>query len=120
MNYRIAIRQGDILFVQVDKKPENCKLLNTLVISGGESSGNKHQLVSGTAKYYASDLSTYRFRKAPIIGYLEVTDKAVIGHEEHLPVTLNAGIYEVIQQKTFNPFDEEVNYVTDLRPSQTT
>lgn len=84
-----------------------------MVISVGESNGNKHQVISGTAKYYESDKSTYSFRKTPIIGYLEITDKAVIGHEEHLPITLNAGIYEVIQQRTFNPVDEGLNYVTD-------
>lgn len=105
--------KADILFIQVDKKPEDCKLLNTLVISENEWRGNKHQVISGIAKYFKYDQSTYSFKKNPIIDYLEVTDKAVIGHEEHLPVALNAGIYEVIQQRTFNPFDEEVKYVTD-------
>ncbi|WP_337867117.1 hypothetical protein [Ignavibacterium sp.] len=43
MDYTTAIRQGDILFIQVDKKPDDCQLNHSLVLAEGEASGHKHQ-----------------------------------------------------------------------------
>lgn len=113
MNYNIAIRQGDLLFVQFDKKLDSCELVNTLVISDGESNGHKHQVISGTAKFYKAPKHIVYAGLSSLLGYLEVTDKAVIGHEEHLPVILNKGIYVVLQQRIYNPFDNEVLYGHD-------
>ncbi|MEJ5262220.1 MAG: hypothetical protein WHT45_06030 [Ignavibacterium sp.] len=114
MNYVTAIRQGDILFIQVQKMPDDCQLNNSLVLAEGEASGHKHQVISGSAKFYKSNKSVIEWSNhSQIIGYLEVNDSAIVGHDEHLPVLLTQGIFAVIQQRNFNPFEKGVSYVND-------
>lgn len=114
MNYSTAIRQGDILFIQVEKKPDDYQLNNSLVIAEGEVSGHKHQVISGSAQFYRSDKSVLEWSyDSQVIGYLEVKNSAIIGHDEHLPVLLTKGIFAVIKQRNFNPFEKGISYVND-------
>ncbi len=116
MNFDLAFRQGDILFLKIENLPQGCEKQNSIVIKEGETSGHSHKIVSGSVKFYkqvVADNSRTRSLGEQIIGYLEVTDRAVIGHEEHNPIYLPSGVYRILQQRVFNPFEEGETYGTD-------
>lgn len=116
MNFDFVIRQGDILFLKIKEIPTKCEKLNTKLIKEGEVSGHSHKICYGNATLYkppqkASD--NFNFPMQLLIGYLEVTDLAVIGHEEHKTIHLLEGNYAIFQQRTFNPLERGESYGTD-------
>lgn len=88
-------RQGDVLIKRLNKKPRGQrKIRPDGVLAEGETTGHMHRVESPTkAEVYEID------------GKLMLsTAKGVrIIHEEHDPVTLPAGDYQVIRQREFTP-----------------
>lgn len=116
MDFELAIRQGDILFLKIEKVPRNCEKLNTKLIKEGEVSGHCHKINYGNATLYkpsGKSSDNFHLPAEQLIGYLEVTDLAVIGHEEHKPIHLLEGAYAIVQQRTFNPLERGESYGTD-------
>ncbi|MBI3929764.1 MAG: hypothetical protein HY319_29760 [Armatimonadetes bacterium] len=85
-------RQGDVLIVPAPKLPLG-KPLKTNVLAEGEITGHAHRL-EGDGRLVRSGEELY----------LEVRDRSTLTHEEHGPVTLPKGLYQVIQQREFAPW----------------
>lgn len=100
-------RQGDVLFTKIDGIPpvQELAIRASGHILEGESSGHIHRVADRAKVIVWESLQT--------IGKLFVTVKAPtqIIHEEHGPITLPAGDYEVTRQREYNP--EAIRNVTD-------
>ncbi|HZQ21683.1 MAG TPA: hypothetical protein VFA89_02690 [Terriglobales bacterium] len=88
-------RQGDVLLRQIASIPRQAQKRNNGVLVEGEVSGHAHRVEDAT--------------RAEVweVGdglYLRVGKNGVrIVHEEHVPITLPAGDYEVIRQREYTP-----------------
>jgi ACT domain-containing protein len=97
-------RQGDVLIRRIDGLPEQ-KATNRASghILEGEATGHIHRL---------EDVQAAEVLEIEGGLYLRVGDEGVrIIHEEHSPITLAPGSYEVTRQREYAP--EEIRNVRD-------
>lgn len=111
-NMQKLYRQGDVLFRQIPRLPKgNRKTRKNGTVAYGEVTGHSHALA----------LEDQKVAEVLEIGdglYVRVSESGVrIGggatflHEEHGPVTLPPGSYQVIIQREYSP--EEIRNVVD-------
>ncbi len=93
-------RQGDLLFVRQTALPADLKERRGNVIVEGETTGHAHRLKTG------------RVLEAPDGAlWLDVTATTQVVHEEHGPITLDAGPWLVVRQREYSP--EAIRTVID-------
>lgn len=103
MNY---FRQGDVCIIPIDGPPDKAKGLTPVerdngrvILQYGEVTGHAHALLEPTVDLFepgeASELAERFLRIA--------SGTAVLVHEEHAPITLAAGWYEVRRQREYEP-----------------
>jgi hypothetical protein len=93
-------RHGDVVLVGIDAIPVSAK--DTMKIKEaasqplayGEVTGHSHRVV-GVADVYVDG------EGAP--AFLEVKEESKIVHEEHGPIELDRGFYEIRQQREYRP-----------------
>ncbi len=98
------IRQGDILLVPVEGIPEGARpvarLHGRLILAEGELSGHAHAILDERVDLYelvfSDDVAEMRRR-------LKVEAEVALVHEEHAPITLVPGEYEVRRQREYVP-----------------
>lgn len=102
-------RHGDLNF-RATNKVEGKKLdikSNSFVLAFGEHTGHKHVLTM-------PDLEDYEMYRTLDGGYiLNLKKEGTITHEEHKPITLEAGIYKMTQEREFDYALSEVRAVQD-------
>src|SRR5689334_7499131 len=84
-------RQGDLLFVEIERLPDNLKERPNMVIAEGEVTGHSHRLSEG------------RILENKVDVFLQVARAARILHQEHHTITLPPGRYRVIRQREYTP-----------------
>ncbi len=95
-------RQGDILLKQVPALLKGCKPNLDCVLARGEATGHAH-VVSGGVVF--RDPESERL-------FVRVTrGTATVVHDEHAPITLAPGIYEVVGQREYTA--DEIRRVSD-------
>lgn len=99
-------RQGDVLFVKRDGLPTGEQKPITrdsgrVVVAYGEVTGHAHATI-------ASDVQQVEIDN---IRWLVAPDEFVITHEEHAPVTLDSGVWEIVYQSEYTP--QEIRRVID-------
>ena len=102
----MAIQQGDVRVIRVAKLPKGvkaCTRPDKLVLAYGEASGHKHQLVEECDVYEAADGTLY----------LNVETPTTIRHEEHGPVTLPEGLWQVKRVREFDHLEQMAREVRD-------
>lgn len=84
-------RQGDILFKKIDTLPNSLTEKPDKVVAEGELTGHAHLLMNGALfeVINSEDL------------YIQAGESTKIIHDEHLPIKLEQGSYQVIQQREF-------------------
>jgi len=94
----VQFRQGDIFIEKVTDIPSGAERdddgENDIVLATGEATGHAHMIRRrpGIASY-----STAENR------YLDVSDTALLTHEEHAPILLPAGRYRIVRQREYGP-----------------
>lgn len=96
---RTQYRQGDVLLVAVDRAPEQCHPIppdrGRFVLAYGEATGHAHALATDDAEFFQEKNGPRRF-------LLIRGGKGVqLRHEEHAPVPLLPGLYEVRHQREY-------------------
>jgi len=94
-------RQGDLLFVEVTVIPSSARKTGHAIIEEGEATGHKHQVLDGSAHLFEDGN----------VKFLEILESATIVHEEHAPLRLPQGLFQVIKQREYEP--EGPRYVRD-------
>lgn len=104
--------QGDILFMPVNKIPENCREFprenGKLVIALGEVTGHHHRIEEPTTKGWVDEEDQVWVQVNDLINDVNLV------HEEHGQITLPPGNYRVINvQREFQSEKGEIRRVVD-------
>jgi hypothetical protein len=94
---RGLVRQGDLLLVPVAAVPEQARQLRSgrLVLLRGEATGHAHVVEHERASLHGSSSQRYL--------QVEGEGVAMLVHDEHDPLPLTAGVYEVRRQREYVP-----------------
>lgn len=99
------VRQGDVLIRRVASAPAGkpvAREAGRIVLAHGEATGHAHAIADPEADLIITDEKRrYLIARSPV----------TLGHEEHSPIELDEGTYEIIRQMEYQP--EEVRYVAD-------
>jgi len=90
-------RQGDLLFIKIDEPGDKVIRRTTKDILRSSLTGHSHTLTDGFV-WESGNLGRF---------YVEVPNGAQVVHQEHRPIPLEPGWYEVRRQR------EVTGYVTD-------
>ncbi len=91
-------RQGDVLFQKEKELPKDVRPRKSKVLYEGEATGHLHRVDEGS-QVGVFELGNFLYLKID-------SESATIVHDEHGPITLEAGIYKVWQQREYRPGGE--------------
>lgn len=99
----VTWRQGDVFIIAVKSIPEGHRIARRPVLAEGEVTGHAHRLMRAeSGSLFSVGGGTY----------LEVFEPgATVMHEEHGPIELPSGTYEVRIQREYSP--KEIRRVVD-------
>ena len=87
------IRQGDVLIIPSDTLVKGTKL-HHLTLANGEVTGHRHRISNGEAELLERDGVMYLRVLSPT---------ALLTHEEHAPVTIPRGNWQIRIQREYEP-----------------
>lgn len=99
-----SYRHGDLLLKQIDRIPCGMVPKDDLVILEGEMTGHAHRLDGPGGQILVSDDGTM---------VVEVLSQVGLIHEEHDRIDLTPGLYEVVRQREYNPYEDAIRNVQD-------
>lgn len=114
-------RQGDMLLIEVDAVPSDYHETGegTVIIGHGEVTGHHHAIrqharfiaPAGTTsqELHAFAMRGERPKDKPL--YLIVNNETTLTHDEHAPIGLKPGLFEVRRQREY--FPDEIRSVAD-------
>lgn len=99
------IQQGDVTLTKIDHLPENGKTISRkrCVLAEGEVTGHFHVVEDDEAELIQMGEKML----------LKLEKQAILTHNEHKPITLDAGIYEVGRINEYDYFSKMVRKVVD-------
>jgi len=95
-------QQGDVLIIKTNKITG--KKQNTHIVQEGEHTGHTHKFLSNNIEIYQDNDKKYL---RVLNGSSDLT------HEEHLPITIEEGEYEVRIVRQKDPFTKLISKVID-------
>jgi hypothetical protein len=100
-------QQGDVIIKSASSIPQGAKIVPArkrgFILAEGEETGHAHVI---------NDLETEVFEKDGVI-FIKTSKSINIIHEEHKPITIESGIWQVGIVKEYDPFTEEIRQVRD-------
>ena len=100
---QVLVRQGDVLLLAVAGLPDGVQELapdgRGLVLAEGEATGHAHAVVGGRARLLQEGRGSWRGNRR----FLVVEQAAALVHEEHAPLELTPGVYELRRQREYRP-----------------
>ncbi len=94
------IRQGDVLIIACDKIPKAARKVapenGRLIVARGEATGHHHSFP------HRRGVTLFRDDGAGGGFYVRAKASVVLEHQEHTALTLPAGDYKVMIQRTFS------------------
>lgn len=107
---RFMVRQGDVMVVAVDSIPTGAEPValdaGRVVLAYGEVTGHAHAFSRAASR----SLSLRQDEKG--LRYLDVGGGgATLRHEEHAPIEIPPGRYQVVRQREYTP--EAIRQVAD-------
>ncbi len=75
-------------------------------IAFGEVTGHSHQIVEGECEIWSEE------GEVPASEFTAITP-CTLGHEEHGPIVIEPGCYDINIQKEVDPFEDEIRRVRD-------
>ena len=100
-------RQGDILLKEVEGIPTgNLEVVNDGALARGETTGHSHQVQLSKGVQVLQDQKTK-------VMFIVATTIAVLTHQDHGPLTIPAGVYQVVQQRQRGYTPKTVRQIQD-------
>lgn len=108
MDNRLPVHQGDVFLRPISKEeagikryhdPEPRKRGEGLILAAGEATGHHHRIRSRHARMYRSGGRTLLH----VFDCKEKRNQATITHEEHGPLPLEPGWWDVSIQREYDP-----------------
>lgn len=117
-------QQGDVLLKRVDQLPQGAVELPQVdrILQRGETTGHKHQFLGNTAlKVYVDEASApadpaqvLRITEVGGRRFIEVVESpALLSHEEHGPISVEPGLYELDIVREWDYFEGVLRQVAD-------
>ena len=97
-------RQGDLLISRVWKIPTDAVAKETNVIGVGEKMGARHTLNGPHQIFETPDYGTI---------YFEAKEEVSLDHPEHNKISIPKGVYTVVHERSFSPFEQRDQNVFD-------
>lgn len=104
----MLFQQGDVLMKKVDSFKNQGKKLKDNVLALGEVTGHFHAANGSGVAVFAGEDSDVGGTKL-----LDAPEGCTVTHQEHGPITLPPGKFEVRIVKEYDHFAEEARQVTD-------
>jgi hypothetical protein len=105
------IQHGDILLKRIAVLPWRITPLprrdGKIIVAEGEATGHNHVIESDKATLWVME------QDGETQLYLEVTEPVTITHDEHKPLPIPEGIYEIGRVKEYDYFSEMERRVVD-------
>ena len=96
---RFIARQGDVILVETTKRPVKGtragRKNGRLVLAEGEVTGHAHAISAADVDLYIGEMEEALL----VVG----NAGAIVTHEEHGPIALDPGTYEVVHQREYRP-----------------
>lgn len=92
-------RHGDVIIKKIDSIKGNRvkdNLTQDIILAEGEVTGHAHRIKTG-------DGEVKLFEKQGILYLKVLSKKATITHEEHKPIEIPEGLYEINIQREYEP-----------------
>jgi hypothetical protein len=89
-------RQGDVVLREIPRLPDRARPTDERVLAYGEKTGHTHRL-EGHGQVWRQDTRLY----------LALEQPSQVVHEDHRPVTVAPGLYEVIGQREYVSPEED-------------
>ena len=102
---KLHYRQGDVMILRIEEVPSDIKRRRNhkrAILAHGELTGHKHVV-------HADSLHAYGTTEE--IDFLVLEADGTITHQEHDPIAVPAGTYEIIRQREYQP--EGIRNVAD-------
>lgn len=96
------IQQGDVLIKRVERIPKGAKAKKGKTLAEGEHTGHSH----------VAEAEVELFEKDGVL-YMSAPNGTTVRHEEHKPVNVPAGVYEIGIVQEYDHFKEEARNVAD-------
>jgi hypothetical protein len=96
-------QQGDVTIKPIDKIPAHAMATGTRVLAEGEATGHKHLAEAEDVKLYLHEGSLY----------MSAPQGTTVVHEEHGPLIIPPGEYQIGIVREYDHFAEEARYVAD-------
>lgn len=110
MNKQIFLaRQGDVLVREVTEIPAKAVKAKSSVVAVGEGH-HEHKVTSGVD---VMEFEGTSFLSVGVSGRLVHVHTGTDNQAEHLPIDLPAGLYEVVHQQQYNPYEKAIESVRD-------
>ena len=100
------IRQGDVLVRQVRKRSRKGQVVEDkgrVILAYGEVTGHAHEVVAAVNDPIADLAPAQLFEEPDGRRFLFVDRPCTLTHQEHGPITLAPGCFEVIRQREYSP-----------------
>ena len=92
-------RQGDLLFVSIDKIPNTAKKAKSGILAHGEVTGHKHEVSLDDCDVFVDEKGNM---------FLEAKSDCAVTHDTHAPVEIEKNsTMEVFRQREYDPIAEE-------------
>lgn len=98
----MIIRHGDVLLKKVEGVESKGEVQGEYCLAEGEATGHHHMVRGNVIPFSIGD--------TPYIKALSTLD---LTHEEHSALQIPEGTYEIIIEREFDPFREEMKRVVD-------
>jgi hypothetical protein len=83
----------------------------------GEATGHHHTFTNGQVLVYEpTEKETIKVRngeQVAVAKYLHVLQDATLTHQEHAPQLVPAGKYAILQEREFDPLEQQIRRVSD-------
>ena len=96
------LQQGDVIIKPVTGIKG--RKLNHLTLAQGESTGHHHTITEGDAELYEQEGTLFLWVKS---------EEATLTHQEHKPITIPKGDYQIDIVREYDHFAEEARNVRD-------
>lgn len=103
MENRKIYRHGDLLIREIETLPRGLKKVNSNILALGEVTGHSHQLM-GEVQVMQNKEGKKFFR---------ANEELELIHQEHKNLKIEKGVFEVLTEREYNPFEQEIRQVMD-------
>lgn len=98
----MIIRHGDVLLKKVEGVESTGEVLSEYCLAEGEATGHHHMVRGNVIPFSIGDAD-----------YIKALSTLDLTHEEHSALQIPVGTYEIIIEREYDPFREEMKRVVD-------